>query len=74
MLIINYFVYFKTGTVYYGFYSATDSNEMWLYINMIFPLIVCMGLLLYLIAICIKESEMSMLAHFYGVQSLLRCH
>lgn len=45
MLIINYFVYFKTGTVYYGFYSATDSNEMWLYINMIFPLIVCMGLL-----------------------------
>ena len=45
MIIINYFVYFKTGTVYYGYYSATDTNEMWLYINMVFPLIVMMALL-----------------------------
>ena len=45
MIIINYFVYFKTGTVYYGYYSASDTNEMWLYINMVFPLIVMMALL-----------------------------
>ena len=45
MIIINYFVYFKTGTVYYGYYSATDTNEMWLYINMVFPLIVMMFIL-----------------------------
>ena len=45
ILIINYFVYFKTGTVYYGYYSATDTNEMWLYINMVFPLIVMMAIL-----------------------------
>ena len=45
IIIINYFVYFKTGTVYYGYYSATDTNEMWLYINMVFPLILMMALL-----------------------------
>ncbi len=45
ILIIHYFVYFKTGTVYYGYYSATDTNEMWLYINMVFPLVVMMFLL-----------------------------
>ena len=45
ILIINYFVYFKTGTVYYGYYSPTDTNEMWLYINMVFPLVVMMALL-----------------------------
>ena len=45
IIIINYFVYFKTGTVYYGYYSATDTNEMWLYINMVFPLIVMMAIL-----------------------------
>ncbi len=45
MIIINYFVYFKTGTVYYGYYSSTDTNEMWLYINMVFPLIVMMFIL-----------------------------
>ena len=45
MIIINYFVYFKTGTVYYGYYSPTDTNEMWLYINMVFPLIVMMAIL-----------------------------
>ena len=45
ILVINYFVYFKTGTVYYGYYSATDSSEMWLYVNMVFPLIVMMFIL-----------------------------
>ena len=45
ILIINYYVYFKTGTVFYGYYSATDTNEMWLYINMVFPLVVMMALL-----------------------------
>ena len=45
IIIINYWVYFKTGTVYYGYYSATDTNEMWLYINMVFPLIVMMFIL-----------------------------
>ena len=45
MIIINYWVYFRTGTVYYGYYSATDTNEMWLYINMVFPLIVMMFIL-----------------------------
>ena len=45
IIIINYFVYFKTGTVYYGYYSATDTNEMWLYINMVFGLIPMMAIL-----------------------------
>lgn len=45
IIIINYFVYFKTGTVYYGYYSATDQSEMWLYINMVFGLIVMMAIL-----------------------------
>ena len=45
IIIINYFVYFQTGTVYYGYYSPTDTNEMWLYVNMVFGLIVMMALL-----------------------------
>ena len=45
MIVINYYVYFKTGTVYYGFYSATDASEMWLYINLVFGLIVMMFIL-----------------------------
>lgn len=45
ILIINYFVYFKTGTVFYGYYSATDASEMWLYINMVFSLAPMMFLL-----------------------------
>ena len=45
IIIINYYVYMKTGTVYYGFYSATDSSEMWLYINMVFGLIPMMFIL-----------------------------
>lgn len=45
IIIINYYVYFTTGTVYYGYYSPTDGNEMWLYINMVFGLIPMMGIL-----------------------------
>ncbi len=45
ILIINYFVYFKTGTVFYGYYSPTDQSEMWLYINMVFGLVVMMFIL-----------------------------
>ncbi|MCQ3035735.1 MAG: hypothetical protein MJ248_05955 [Bacilli bacterium] len=45
ILVINYWVYFKTGTVFYGAYSATDSSDMWLYVNMVFGLIVMMFIL-----------------------------
>lgn len=45
IIIINYFPYFTTGTVFYGFYSPTDMAEMWLYVNMIFGLIPMMGIL-----------------------------
>lgn len=45
ILIINYFPYFTTGTVFYGYYSPTDLSEMWLYINMIFGLIPMMAIL-----------------------------
>lgn len=45
IIIINYFPYFTTGTVFYGFYSSTDLAEMWLYINMVFGLIPMMAIL-----------------------------
>ena len=45
ILVINYWPYFTTGTVYYGYYSATDLSEMWLYINMVFGLVVMMFIL-----------------------------
>ncbi|MBR1891604.1 MAG: hypothetical protein IJ811_03815 [Clostridia bacterium] len=45
ILIINYYVYFKTGTVFYGYYSPTDYSEMWLYVNMVFGLIPMMFIL-----------------------------
>lgn len=45
ILIINYFPYFTTGIVFYGYYSQTDLSEMWLYINMIFGLIPMMAIL-----------------------------
>ncbi|MBQ9266137.1 MAG: hypothetical protein IJ186_03630 [Bacilli bacterium] len=45
ILIINYWCYFTTGTVYYGFYSSTDTTEMWLFVNMVFGLIPMMALL-----------------------------
>lgn len=45
ILVINYWVYFRTGYVKYGYWSATDSTEMWLYVNMVFGLIPMMALL-----------------------------
>ena len=45
ILIINYACYFLTGTVFYGYFSATDYSEMWLFVNMVFPLIPMMFLL-----------------------------
>ena len=45
ILIINYYPYFTQGTVFYGYYSATDLSEMWLYINMVFGLVVMMFIL-----------------------------
>lgn len=45
ILVINYFPYFTTGTVFYGYYSATDLSEMWLYVNMVFGLIPMMAVL-----------------------------
>lgn len=56
ILVINYFVYFKTGTVFYGFYSATDASEMWLYVNMVFGLIPMMFLLPILNRIAYKKT------------------
>lgn len=56
ILIINYFVYFKTGTVYYGYYSPTDTSEMWLFINMVFALIPMMFILPILNRYLFKKS------------------
>ena len=56
ILVINYFVYFKTGTVYYGFYSPTDASEMWLYVNMVFGLIPMMFLLPILNRLAYKKT------------------
>ncbi len=56
ILVINYFVYFKTGTVYYGYYSAADTSEMWLYVNMVFGLIPMMFLLPILNRIIYRKS------------------
>lgn len=44
ILIINYIAFFKTGTVYYGYYG-NPQLEVWLYINMLFPLVVMMFIL-----------------------------
>ncbi len=56
ILIINYVCYFKTGTVFYGYYSATDSSEMWLYINMLFAITVMMAVLPILNRFCFKKT------------------
>ncbi len=45
ILIVNYTCYFLTGTVFYGYFSATDYSEMWLFVNMVFALIPMMFLL-----------------------------
>ena len=44
ILVINYVAFFKTGSVYYGYYGS-DLAEVWLYVNMVFPLIPMMALL-----------------------------
>lgn len=56
ILLINYFCYFVTGTVYYGYYSPTDTSEMWLYINMVFGLIPMMFVLPILNRFCFKKT------------------
>lgn len=56
ILIINYVAYFATGTVYYGYYSSTDTSEMWLFINMVFGLIPMMFLLPILNRFCFKKT------------------
>ncbi len=43
ILVINYFCFFTTGSVFYGYMGA--GNEVWLYINMVFPLVIMMALL-----------------------------
>ena len=45
ILVVNYVCYFLTGTVFYGYFSPTDTSEMWLFVNMVFPLIPMMFLL-----------------------------
>lgn len=55
IIVINYFVFFKTGTVFYGYYAPTDTSEMWLYVNMVFGLIPMMFLLPILNRIAYKK-------------------
>ena len=43
ILIINYFCFFQTGAPFYDYRG--DGNEVWLYINMVFSLVVMMFLL-----------------------------
>ena len=56
ILIVNYVVYFTTGTVFYGYYSPTDSSEMWLFVNMVFGLIPMMFILPILNRFCFKKT------------------
>ena len=56
ILVVNYVVYFLTGTVYYGYYSPTDSSEMWLFVNMVFGLIPMMFILPILNRFCFKKT------------------
>lgn len=56
ILVVNYYVYFRTGTVFYGYYSPTDTSEMWLYVNMVFGLIPMMFLLPILNRFCFKKT------------------
>lgn len=43
ILLINYVCYFVTGTPYYGYWG--NNNEVWLFVNMVFALVVMMFLL-----------------------------
>lgn len=56
ILVVNYYVYFRTGTVYYGYYAENDTSEMWLYVNMVFALIPMMFLLPILNRFCFKKT------------------
>lgn len=44
ILLINYVCYFTTGTPFYGNWGS-GNNEVWLYVNMVFGLVVMMFLL-----------------------------
>ena len=44
ILLINYSSFFLTGEVFYGYFGS-PSEEVWLYINMVFPLVVLMFVL-----------------------------
>ncbi len=44
ILLINYVCYFTTGTPYYGNWGA-GNNEVWLFVNMVFGLVVMMFIL-----------------------------
>lgn len=44
ILLINYSTFFLTGEVYYGYFGMPQ-EEVWLYINMVFPLVVLMFVL-----------------------------
>lgn len=43
ILLINYACYFVTGTPFYGYWG--NNNEVWLFVNMVFGLVVMMFLL-----------------------------
>ncbi len=43
ILLINYVCYFSTGTPYYGYWG--NNNEVWLFVNMVFALVVMMFIL-----------------------------
>ena len=43
ILLINYVCYFVTGSPYYGYWG--NNNEVWLFVNMVFALVVMMFLL-----------------------------
>lgn len=43
ILLINYVCYFATGTPYYGYWG--NNNEVWLFVNMVFSLVVMMFIL-----------------------------
>lgn len=43
ILLINYVCYFTTGSPYYGYWG--NGNEVWLFVNMVFSLVVMMFIL-----------------------------
>ncbi len=55
ILVINYVCFFSTGSVFYGYMGA--GNEVWLYINMVFPLVIMMALLPVMNRIIYKKTH-----------------